>query len=60
MKPSTYIPLLLLIYLAVMAWIGRFELYAGRYVYYFGLIAITLGCIAALRYFLLKRERNRK
>lgn len=60
MKPSSYIPLLLLLYLGVMAWIGRYELYAGRYVYYFGLITISLCCITALRYFLKKRERNRK
>ena len=42
MKKSTYIPLLLLIYLAVMSYIGRGEFYAGNYLYYFGIIGATL------------------
>ena len=60
MKPSVYIPLLLLIYLAVMAYIGRFELMAGNYIYYFGLIFLTLICIVSLHLFLKRRERNHK
>lgn len=60
MKPSVYIPAILLIYLCVMAYIGRFELIAGHYIYYFGLISISLVCIAALHLFLKRRERNRK
>ena len=42
-------------YLAVMAWIGRGEFLAGNYVYYFGLIIITLLCI-----FLLNRLQRKK
>lgn len=60
MKPSTYIPLLLLAYLGVMAYIGRGELRQGHYVYYFGLIALTLAIILALRIFLKRKEKNRR
>lgn len=52
------IPLVLLVYLAVMAWIGRGELLAGHYLYYFGLIALTLGCIFLLRRNLRARSRR--
>ena len=48
MKRSTWIPVLLLIYLAVMSYIGRGELAAGNYLYYFGLIFLTLVCILLL------------
>lgn len=54
-RRSTVISILLTAYLAVMAWIGRGELLAGRYLYYFGLIAITLLCI-----FLLNRLQRKK
>lgn len=57
MKKSTWLPLLLLAYLAFMGWIGRGELLAGRYAYYFGIISFTLICIIALHFFLRKRER---
>ncbi len=60
MKRSTLIPLLLLIYLGVMAYIGRGELAQGRYLYYFGIIALTLVCIVALHFTLRRRERNRR
>ena len=49
MKRSTLIPLLLLIYLGVMAYIGRGELAQGRYLYYFGIIALTLVGIVRRR-----------
>lgn len=58
-RRSTLVPLLLLVYLAVMAWIGRGELLAGHYLYYFGIIAATLLCIWLLRRFLLRREQMR-
>ena len=48
MKKSTYIPLLLLAYLGVMSYIGRGEFLAGNYLYYFGIIGITLLCIILL------------
>ncbi len=60
MKKSTYIPLLLLIYLAVMSYIGRGEFYAGNYAYYFGIIGITLLCIVLLHFFMKKRDRMRR
>lgn len=44
MKRSTLIPILLLIYLAVMAYIGRQELADGHYLFYFGVIGLTLAC----------------
>lgn len=53
---STWLPVLLLAYLAVMSYIGRGELAAGNYLYYFGIIAITLVIIIALHFVLKKRE----
>lgn len=58
MKKSTLIPTLLLIYLAVMAYIGRGELAAGNYLYYFGIITITLTAIFLLHVVLKKREKR--
>ena len=60
MKRSTIVPLVLLVYLAVMSYIGRGEFYAGHYVYYFGIIGVTLVIIVALHFFLRKRERLRR
>lgn len=60
MKRSTIIPLLLTAYLGFMAWIGRDEFIRGNYLYYFGIIGITLVCIILLRIFLLKREKLRQ
>ena len=49
MKKSTYIPLLLTIYLGVMSYIGRDEFYAGNYVYYFSIIGyVAVHSAAAL------------
>ena len=59
MKPSTYIPLILLGYLGLMAYIGRGELAKGNYLYYFGLIVATLVCIILLHFFLKMRERRK-
>ncbi len=58
-KRSTVIPIMLLIYLGVMAYIGRGEFQAGNYTYYFGIIGVTLLCIFLLHIFLRKRERLR-
>ncbi len=52
MKKSTWLPLLLLIYLAIMCYIGRAEFYAGNYMFYFGIIGATLLCIILLHIFL--------
>lgn len=60
LKRYIVIPVALLIYLAVMAYIGRGELYAGHYVYYFGIIAATLACIVLLFFTLRRRERLRR
>ena len=59
---STIVPLLLVVYLAVMSYIGYPEYEAGRMsaLYYFGIIIVTLGIIIALRFLLKKRERLRK
>lgn len=59
MRPSTYIPLLLLAYLAVMAYIGRGELERGNTLYYFGIIGLTLVIIFALHLFLKRRQRKK-
>ena len=58
-RRSTIIPLLLLAYLGVMAYIGRGELRAGNYLYYFGIIGATLACILALHLVLKRREKMR-
>lgn len=60
MKKSTLIPLLLTVYLTVMAGIGFPHFLSGEFtpVFYFGLIALTLSIIYLLRRNLLKREQN--
>lgn len=58
-KKSTALPLLLLIYLVVMAYIGLPHLYAGRYLFYFGVIAATLVIILLLHITLKHREKKK-
>ena len=58
-KRSTFVPMLLLLYLCVMAYIGRGEFFAGNYLYYFGIIGLTLAAIIALHFVLRRRERMR-
>lgn len=60
MKKSTYIPLLLLVYLGVMSYLGRQEFFDGHYLYYFGIIGTTLLCIILLHFFMKKRDRLRR
>ncbi len=60
LKRYIVIPAALLIYLAVMAYIGRGEYYAGHYLYYFGIIAATLLCIVLLFFTLRRRDRLRR
>ena len=59
MKRYNLIPLLLLVYLAVMAYFGRGMLLSGNYWEYFGIIVITLLIIFALRWALKRREMIR-
>lgn len=56
---TNIITVVLLVYLGVMAYIGLPELYAGNYLYYFGIIAATLVCIIALHRFNKRRDRLR-
>ena len=57
MKRSTYLPLILLVYLAIMSYVGRGEFYAGNYGYYFGIIGCTLVCIVLLHFFVKKQGK---
>lgn len=57
----TYIlPLALLIYLVVLAWMARGRFYSGDYLYYFGVIGGSLLIIALLFLVLRKRDRLRR
>lgn len=60
-RRSILIPLVLLVYLAVMASIGWKQYAAGEMsaTYYFGVIAVTLAVIVLLHFNLRKRERLR-
>lgn len=60
MKRSVWIPLVLLVYLGVMSYIGSGEFFAGHYFYYFGIIGVTLLCIVLLHFTLRRRERLRR
>ncbi|MDE5786139.1 MAG: hypothetical protein K2H98_06345 [Duncaniella sp.] len=55
-KLSTIIPILLLIYLTVMSYIGFPEFEQGNYLYYFGVIGVTLFIIFLVHLYLKKRE----
>ncbi len=57
-RRSTVIPLILLVYLAVMSYIGLPELRAGHYLYYFGIIGATLTVIFLLHLSLKRREKS--
>ena len=59
-KKSTFIPVVLLIYLAVMAYMGRDTLLAGNYLEYFGILVVTLLCIVVLFFTLRKQEEVRE
>lgn len=60
LRRSTFIPLILLVYLAVMSYIGFPEYQQGHYLYYFGVIGVTLAIIWLLHLFLKKREKQRQ
>lgn len=56
------VPLLLLIYLSIMAWLGLDGLRSGATspMQYFGTIALTLLVLVLLYFFLKKRDRLRR
>lgn len=62
MKRSTVIPLVLLVYLGVMACIGWPDYAAGRTsaFFYFGVIALTLVILVLLHFNLKRREQLRR
>lgn len=62
LKKSTLLPLVLLVYLAVMSYIGYPGYVSGDFspVYYFGVIAATLIVILLLHLSLKRRERLRR
>lgn len=60
MPKSTWLPILLVAYLAFMAYIGRGLLSQGQTAFYLALIAVTLAVIATLHFFLKKQERKRR
>ncbi len=62
MKRHIIIPAILLVYLAVMSYIGYPEYAAGRFsaLYYFGVIGLSLGIIVLLFFFIKKREQLRQ
>lgn len=57
---STILPVLLAIYLAVMAWVGRQRLADGEYFYYYGVIGVCLVIIVTTHFVLKKREYYRQ
>ncbi len=62
MKKSIVIPILLLIYLGFMSYVGYSGYASGEYsaFYYFGVIAATLCVIVILHFNLKRRERLRR
>lgn len=59
LKKSIFIPAMLLIYLIVMAFMGRNILKEGEVLEYFGIIFVSLLCIVGLYYTLRAQERAR-
>lgn len=59
-KWSTALPLILLAYLGFMAYIGYPHLLAGEYLFYFGIVGISLVIILALHIVLRKKEQRRQ
>ncbi len=57
---TTLLPLAMLVYLAVVAWMARERLANGEYLYYFGVIAGSLVVITLLYLALRRRERLRR
>lgn len=59
-KKSTWLPLILLVYLLAMAYIGRQQVVAGKYLQYFGVLGVSLVVIMLLHFVLKKKERLRE
>lgn len=59
-KRSVVFPIIMLAYLAVMAWLGRDRLERGEYLYYFGIIGVGLIIIVLLYFSLRKKEQLRE
>ena len=57
---TTMLPLAMLVYLAVVAWMARERLMNGEYLFYFGVIGGSLVIIALLYFVLRRRERLRR
>lgn len=57
---TTLLPAALLVYLAVMAYVGRSHLKAGNYTFYFGVLGASLLIIAILYWVLRKRDKIRQ
>lgn len=56
-KRSVVFPIVMLAYLAAMAWIGRDRLERGEYLYYFGVIGVGIIIIILLYFSLRKKEQ---
>lgn len=59
MRRSTVVPLMLLLYLGVMSYIGFDEFRKGNYTYYFSIIGVTLVTIILLHFVLKRKEKLR-
>lgn len=59
-KWSYILPAIMLIYLGFMAYVGSPHLLAGEYLFYFGIIGISLVIIIALHFVLKKKELLRQ
>ncbi len=60
MKRYDIIPLFLLIYLAIMAYLGRDMFLRGDYLEYFSILGVTLLIIIFLRWILKRRDSLRQ
>ena len=56
-KRSVVFPIIMLAYLATMAWIVRDRLERGEYLYYFGVIGVGIIIIILLYFSLRKKEQ---
>lgn len=59
-KRSVVFPLVMLAYLAVMAWLGRDRLERGEHFFYYGVIGVSLVIIVLLFFSLRKKEKLRE
>ena len=58
MKRSVVVPVILAVYLCVMAYLGRSRFSGEDRLAYYGLFALTAACIVALYFNLRRRERR--